>query len=186
MAMLDEDLRAVKDFLWKQNNEHKLNLDKLTVIGVEEGAALAISYAAADANGYEEHQAKRGPLKLGNFVKAVVLISPVTKRVTALNTARILHDPEFRDLRMNLSIMVLAGDESPTYFKEAETLYNEFNKGRPKPDINAKPEDKIKDLTLWFFGKGKVSTKLQGATPGRTDDESAGKNPAIPQGPADR
>jgi pimeloyl-ACP methyl ester carboxylesterase len=160
LAMLDEDLRAVKDFLWKQNNERKLNLDKLTVIGVEEGAALAISYAAADANGYEQHQAKRGPLKLGNFVKAVVLISPVTKRVTALNTARILHDAEYRDLRMNLPIMILAGDESPTYFKEAEALHNEFLKGRPKLDSKAaKPED----FTLWFYGKGQTGTKLQGA-----------------------
>ncbi len=160
VAMLDEDLRAVKDFLWKQNNEHKLNLDKLTVIGVEEGAALAISYAAADANGYEQHQAKRGPLKLGNFVKAVVLISPLTKRVTALNTARVLHDPEYRDLRMNLPIMILAGDENPTYFREAEVLHNEFLKGRPKLDSNdAKPED----FTLWFYGKGQTSTKLQGA-----------------------
>lgn len=158
-AMLYEDLRAVKDFLWKQNNEHKLNLDKLTVIGVEEGAALAISYAADDANGYEQHQVKRGPLKLGNFVKAVVLISPVTKRVTGLNTARILHEVEYRDLRMSLPIMILAGDENATYFKEAEVLHNEFVKGRPKLDKSAKPED----FTLWFYGKGQTSTKLQGA-----------------------
>jgi pimeloyl-ACP methyl ester carboxylesterase len=160
-AMLDEDLRAVKDFLWKQNNEHKLNLDKLTVIGVEEGAALALCYAAADANGYEQHQAKRGPLKLGNFVKAVVLISPQTK-VAGLNTAtaKVLHDPDFRDLRLNLPIMILAGDENPAYFKEAETLHNEFQKGRPKPDSKqSKPED----WTLWFYGKGRTSTKLQGA-----------------------
>ncbi len=158
-AMLTEDLRAVKDFLWKQNNEHKLNLDKLTVIGVEDGAALALGYAAADANGYEEHQVKRGSLKLGDFVKAVVLISPQTK-VTGLNTARILHDQEFHDLRTNLPIMIIAGDESPNYFKEAETLHNEFVKGRPKLDSKeAKPED----WTLWFYGKGQTSTKLQGA-----------------------
>ena len=52
-AMVTEDLRAVKDYLWKKNNEKKLNLGKLTVIGVEEGAALALRYTAYDAVGYE-------------------------------------------------------------------------------------------------------------------------------------
>ena len=82
--MVTQDLRAVKDFLWKKNNEKALNLDKLVVIGVEMGAALALSYAAYDACGYEEKQAKLGPLKLGRFVKAVVLISPATN-VPGLN-----------------------------------------------------------------------------------------------------
>ena len=68
--MLDADLRAVKNFLWKKNNEKALNIDKLAVIGVEEGAALALSYAADDANGYEDGQARVGPLNLGKFVKA--------------------------------------------------------------------------------------------------------------------
>ena len=52
--MVTQDLRAVKEFLWKKNNEKALNIDKLVVIGVEEGAALALSYAAYDAVGYEQ------------------------------------------------------------------------------------------------------------------------------------
>ncbi len=85
----------------------------------------------------------------------MVLISPQTK-VTGLNAAKVLHDP---DLRTNLPVMIIAGDESPSYFKEAEMLHNEFVKGRPKPDSNAK----LEDLTLWYFSKGKTATKLQGA-----------------------
>ena len=85
-AMVTQDLRAVKDFLWKKNNEKALNIDKLVVIGVEEGAALALSYAADDAVGYEQGKAKVGPLKLGKFVKAVVLISPAN--VTVLNPSQ--------------------------------------------------------------------------------------------------
>ena len=34
--MLQLDLIAVKNFLWKKNNKKELNLDKLTVIGVED------------------------------------------------------------------------------------------------------------------------------------------------------
>ena len=54
--MLQFDLIAVKKLLWKKNNKKELNLDKLTVIGVEDGAALALAYAAADAEGYEDHR----------------------------------------------------------------------------------------------------------------------------------
>ena len=39
MAMVTQDLRAVKDYLWKKNNKKALNIDKLVVIGVDEGAA---------------------------------------------------------------------------------------------------------------------------------------------------
>ena len=64
-AMVTQDLRAVKDFLWKKNNEKKLNIDKLVVIGVEEGAALALSYAAYDAVGYEQGEAQVRPAEAG-------------------------------------------------------------------------------------------------------------------------
>ena len=36
-AKMTLDLRAVKDFLWKKNNQKALNLCKLAVVGVEEG-----------------------------------------------------------------------------------------------------------------------------------------------------
>ena len=39
-----------------------------------------MSYAAYDAVGYDKGMAKVGPLKLGKFVKAVVLISPRGQR----------------------------------------------------------------------------------------------------------
>ena len=84
----------MKDFLWKKNNEKKLNIDKLVVIGVEEGAALALRYTAYDAIGYEKGLGARvGPLKLGKFVKAAVLISPVTN-VPALKIPVVMRMPE--------------------------------------------------------------------------------------------
>ena len=44
----------MKEFLWKKNNAKDLNIDKLVVIGVDEGAALALCYAAFDAVGYDK------------------------------------------------------------------------------------------------------------------------------------
>jgi pimeloyl-ACP methyl ester carboxylesterase len=157
-AMLQLDLIAVKKLLWKKNNKKELNLDKLTVIGVEDGAALALAYAAADAEGYEDHSATYGPLRLGNFLKALVLISPQTK-VIGVNSAQLQHSQQFADLRRDLPIMILAGDGNPLYFNEAERLQKLFVAGRPKLGTG----NKLEDMTLWFYGKGKISTKLQGA-----------------------
>ncbi len=154
-AMLTEDLRAVKDFLWEKNNKKKLNIDKLVVIGVDDGAALALCYAAMDATGYEHHGVKYGPLKLGDFLKGLVLISPQI-RVTGLNAAQVLHDPEFRDLRANLPVMLLAGNQNNTYFSEVKALQKVFANGRPKLGN----DNKLEDMTLWFYGN--VNTKLQG------------------------
>ena len=156
--MVELDLRAVKDFLWKKNNEEALNLNKLVVVGVEAGAAVALNFAAYDAVGYNQGGAYYGrgkTVQLGDFVKGVVLISPQTK-VTGLSTAKILGDREFCG---QVAVMILAGEQNPEYFNEASRLNTRFVNARPKVDADTKP----KDMTVWFYGKGKVATKLQGA-----------------------
>ena len=151
--MVTQDLRAVKDFLWKKNNEKALNIDKLAVIGVDEGAALALSYAAYDAVGYENGEAKYGPLKLGRFVKAVALISPVTNVVGLKpTTAQVMRMPE---VCRDLSVMIAVGNKNKERLKEAEQLRSQFVKARPLAD-NDKPES----ITVYFFAK--LDTQLQG------------------------
>jgi pimeloyl-ACP methyl ester carboxylesterase len=152
-AMVTEDLRAVKNYLWKKNNEKKLNLCKLTVIGVEEGAALALRYTAYDAVGYDGGEAKVGPLKLGKFVKAAVLISPPPINIPALKMAQVMKLPE---ICQHLPVMIVAGNKSKDYFAEAERLRGLFVKARPPAEDN-KPES----ITVWFFRK--IETTLQGS-----------------------
>ena len=130
--MVTEDLRAVKSFLWKKNNAKALNIDKLTVIGVEEGAILALSYAAFDAVGYEEGEARVGPLKLGKFVKAVVLVSPASrfKGLTALQATKL---PREDPICRVLPVMIVVGNKSKDRFAEAERLPTcSRNRVRPK------------------------------------------------------
>jgi pimeloyl-ACP methyl ester carboxylesterase len=151
-AMVTKDLGAVKDYLWEKNNQKALNLNKLTVIGVEEGAALALSYAAYDAVGYDLGTPSYGPLKLGGFVRAEVLISPVTN-IPALKTSYVkqMMPAIFRDL----SVMIAAGNKSKEFFQESERLSNQFVKSRPVADDN-----KLESKTVWFFRK--IETPLQG------------------------
>ncbi len=150
-AIVPEDLRAVKGFLWKRNNEKKLNLCKLTVIGVDEGAALALSYAADDAVGYDQGEAKVGPLKLGGFVKAVVLISPVTK-VLGLNMAQVMR---MQEITRDMPVMIALGNKGKERLADAERFRAFFVKARP-PAENNKPES----ISVWFYGK--IDTTLQG------------------------
>jgi len=151
-GLMKQDLLAVKEFLWKKNNEKKLNIDKLVVIGVEEGAALALAYAAYDAVGYDQIGAKVGPLKLGKFVKVAVLISP-TLKVTGLNTRQVMMMPEvYRDL----PVMIVVGNKNKQYYADADALFNRVVKERPPVD-----DDKPESATVWFFKK--VETPLQGS-----------------------
>jgi pimeloyl-ACP methyl ester carboxylesterase len=152
-AMNVQDLRAVKSYLWKKNNDKTLNLDKLTVIGVDGGAALAVSYADDDSKGYDNgapYYDARKTIKLGRFVKALVLISPEFGKVNSARQA--LSNPV---ITKDLSIMILSGNQSKD-FAEAKTLRNRLFNFRPKPEGDAKPEDS----TLWFYSK--IETKLQG------------------------
>ncbi len=155
ISNMPADLRAVKRFLWKKNNEKALNLEKLTVIGVEEGAALAMCYTVDDLNGYEDGQARVGPLHLGKFVKALVLISPVTK-VLGLQPTPAQATKILSELRPDLPLMIAVGNKNKIYFAEAERLHTLFLKPRP-PAEDAKPES----ITVWFFPN--IQTILQGA-----------------------
>jgi len=71
MAIVQYDLDAAKAFLEKENNEGKLNLNALVVIGVREGCVLAAGWTQRDWSFVPV-----GTRKQGQDVKAMVLVSP--------------------------------------------------------------------------------------------------------------
>ena len=99
-----------------------------------------------------KEQAKVGPLKLGRFVKAAVLISPVTN-VPALKTPQVMKMPA---VCRDLSVMIVVGNKSKEHFAEADRLRSLFVKSRPPAD-----DDKPESMTVWFFKK--IDTTLQGS-----------------------
>ncbi len=150
--MVTQDLTAVKDFLWDKNNAGELNLDKLCVVGAEMGASIAMEFAWYDAVGYNQGTPEYGSLKLGKFVKALVLLSPET----SFKGISIRHAAQNSYVRNDISVLILVGKDDDKALKEAMRVNSIFERERPKPD----PEKKADQLNLFFTPQ---ETKLQGA-----------------------
>lgn len=70
-AIVQYDLDAAKKFLETENNEGRLNLNALVVIGVRDGAVLAAGWTQRDWS-----FVSIGSRKQGQDVKALVMVSP--------------------------------------------------------------------------------------------------------------
>jgi pimeloyl-ACP methyl ester carboxylesterase len=149
-----QDLRAVKEYLWKKNNAKTLNMNKLAVIGVDMGAAVGLWYAADDANGYEQQTPRVGPLQLGEFVKCLVFISP-SMETKGLTLPQLKQYYPKTPIFKTLAVLTLVGKRSKAPFAEAEKLTSLFEKARPN---GAKL--KIEEKTVLFLRN--LDTDLQG------------------------
>lgn len=152
--MVTEDMKTVKNFLWEKNNARELNIDKLCVVGEEMGASVALNFAYFDATGYGNDSPYYGSLKLGRFVKALVLISPVWS-FRGLPLSEAIKDPA---VQCHIAVLFLVGKQDPKAMGDAKRIYTFFEKCHPEPAINDK-EEKIAKQTLFF---GKLDTNLQG------------------------
>jgi pimeloyl-ACP methyl ester carboxylesterase len=145
--MVTRDMDAVKRFLWDKNNEGKLNLNRLCIVGAEMGAMVAMDFTLIDWN-----TPPYGPLQLGQFVKAVVLISPepsfkgLTMRAALAN----------RDIRSLLAVYLIVGGEDPKVLSEAHRIYKILE---PQHRLYGDDEQNPAKKTLFF---SQFDTKLQG------------------------
>lgn len=149
--MVRQDLKTVKDFLWRKNNAGELNLDKLCLIGSDMGASVALGFAAYDAVGYDINTVYYGPLKLGRFVKALVLISPKWK-FSGLPLGAVIGNPA---VQKDISMLILAGNQDPRALAEAKRVHDVFERFHPIPT----GDDKLDKQTLFL---GELDTSLQG------------------------
>ncbi len=141
--IIRSDLEETKRFLIQENNEKKLNLQKLCIIGIGRGSLFALNYAIKDWS----HKDLVG-LKQGKDVKALVLISPVLS-ARGLSAKKALEHPAFEG---HISMLIVAENNKPA-LKNAKYIYN-----RLKKPWTVNDED-ISKSTLFLKEK---DTKLKG------------------------
>ncbi len=135
-AMVAFDVEAVKRFLMAKNNAGELNIDKLCVVGVEMGAAVAVHWAVLD---WSWPRLATG--KQGQDVKALVLISPEWAFKT-LRLHEAVTEPSFRAL----SLLIVAGKSNKKDYTDAKRIYNSVERFHAVPADDDPPEKQ----TLYF------------------------------------
>ncbi len=155
--MVEKDLAAVKLFLLKKNNANELNIDKLAVVGVQMGATIGTSWGQLDWLAPVFLQGKTG-----QFVKSVVLISPQPKfQGIFLNSVISVPSPDpikMGVFRQQVSVMVICGENDPKAKSDANSILNNFEKGRTKLELES--QDPAEKTVFKEFAE----TKLQGTS----------------------
>lgn len=118
-AMLSGDIESVKKFLKQENDDEKLNLNALTIIGIGEGAVLAANYAVIDWNFPDV-----GRKKQSKDVRALVMVSPDRNLEGYTLTSATRHPAVSL-----LPWLVMVGENSPQ-FNESDRIVRQLERLR--------------------------------------------------------
>ena len=139
--MVEIDIETFKRFLNRQNNDGKLNVKKLCLVGVGgSGSALATAYANLDCSWASQGQ--------GADVRALALVSPRLKSGLAS-----MPSPLPKNLK-DLCVYMWYGEEDRLVSKEGEAIAKMFRLQRPGDDK--------KEVVERLLYEVKVKTRLQG------------------------
>ncbi len=144
--MVQFDLETCKAFLKQKHNAGELNIEKLSIIGIDTGATVALDWARLDWS-WPIYPG----LKQGQDVKALVLISPRWS-VPGLSVQAALNHP---GVRQQISVYIIVGQESSREAGDAQRIYNLLARYHRVPD----PGQTVEGQDLFFV---KFATSLQG------------------------
>ncbi len=172
--MVQTDLPRLKRFLVAENNDKKLNIEKLCVVGAGLGASVALNWTAMDWS-----LEPVGVRKQGQDVKALVLISPNWSTpglsLRAPMTARplrvqvwgdalknVFKDPDEQnfaapvalDFRKEVSVLIVVGKGKSKAVGDARRLHKMFKTHHPE-SFSGPP-----DLFYGAFDTSLQGTKL--------------------------
>jgi pimeloyl-ACP methyl ester carboxylesterase len=132
------DVEVCKSFLMTKNNARELNIDKLCLVGAEMGATVAIDWAAKDWS----WPVLVGAGKQGQFVKALVLLSPQW----SFKGMPIAQAVSNRDFASQISWMIIVGEQDSKSLGEAKRMNQsldrylpQFAKAQGKPSVDFHP-----------------------------------------------
>lgn len=111
VAMVVQDMEAVKEFIYEEHQEQHLNMAKMGIIAPEMSAPIAANWAVMDwkKRPYDDAPTFKDKTPRGQDVKSIVFISPTgsLKTVKTIPAIRYLSDP-----RVGISMLfcVSSGD----------------------------------------------------------------------------
>jgi alpha-beta hydrolase superfamily lysophospholipase len=148
-AMVTQDLEQIKRFIIQENNEERLNLRKLCVIGAEMGAVVALNWAALD---WSWPPLATGPQ--GQDVNGLVLITPIRGHMGMTIDNASKHP----GIQRSISMAIIVGSKDSSNLRDAQRLHRmlEQARGRTANPANKAPDE---EQDLWFE---RPSTSLQG------------------------
>jgi alpha-beta hydrolase superfamily lysophospholipase len=148
-AMVTQDMERIKKFIIEENNDGRLNLRKLCVVGAEMGAAVAINWAAMD---WSWPRLATGPQ--GQDVNGLVLISPVWN-YKGMSIANASNHPAIQG---SIATAIIVGSKNATSLREAQRLNGILE--RNHEDFSKAPEPVRRERQTLFFKA--PATSLQG------------------------
>jgi len=109
--MYEQDMEAVKQFIFTEHQAGRLNMNKMAIVGAEMGASVGAAYAVLDWDKapYDDSSDDRYKTPRGQDVKALVLISPQEKFHGLLlsRAIQVLKNPD-----LGIAFFVCSGNDS--------------------------------------------------------------------------
>ena len=122
------DVEAAKTYLLQRNNEEKLNIEQLGVLGVGFGGTLALNWTVRDWS-----VTNLPTYKMGQDVKALILISPrQTFKGVNVNPAL-----KFRAILSQVSLLTVVGTQEAARYADAKRFHKAFEGAHGDDDKDA-------------------------------------------------
>jgi pimeloyl-ACP methyl ester carboxylesterase len=158
VKMASSDFVYIKNKMIERHNAGELNIDLLTLVGLELGSNLALHWAAVDWMQPEV------TVRLGRDVKALVLVSPVAVFKT-LRVAAPKGPLGVPAVRAGLSIMTIGGTNDAKMEQEMLRVNHSVIKFHPEPkQLKGESDEDFqkRQLIKKDFYERKKETTLQG------------------------
>jgi pimeloyl-ACP methyl ester carboxylesterase len=147
--MYTQDMEAIRSFLSKENDDGKLNLNALAVVGSEMGASVALHFAGYN-NCFLRRVEPGLPRMPSPDVKGLVLISPSVNNPPSLSIITGLKN--YPRLKSELPMLILVGNGDRKALADADRICKLIKPYHPEPQP---PQPQT-----FFYGK--LPTKLEG------------------------
>ncbi len=109
--MVEQDLPAVKKFIYEQHQLKHLNMNKMGIVAAETSAAVAVCFAGDDWSKapYDDAPTDEGKTPRGQDVRALVLLSPPqkTKGIAFTEALAKVRNPDY-----NIAFLTLYGNRN--------------------------------------------------------------------------